>query len=172
MCTVASETTAPDIRIRPARLIELDRLAGIGLAAWERSVAPILAAPMLARVRAVNPFRSLLRSTDAAVVVADLAGEPAGIGVREGHGDHIRDLWVAPGQEGRGIGTSLLAALEAAIAQAGYATARIDLPSANTRALAMLRRRGYRTAWEGFRPDPSLGIALRRTGLLKALASA
>ena len=30
------------IRIRPARMVELDRLAAIGLAAWERGIAPLV----------------------------------------------------------------------------------------------------------------------------------
>ena len=130
------------IRIRPARMAELDRLAGIGLAAWERGIAPL---------------------------VPTQDDEPAGIAARDGAGDYISDLWVAPGREGRGVGSALLAALEAAIAQAGHGTARLEVLTANARALALYRRRGYRPVWEAFKRDLTLGIELHKTGLAKSL---
>ena len=158
------------ILIRPARLVELDRLAAIRLAAWERGIRPLVPSRAWQRMRTVNPFRAFLRRRGDSVMVADLGGEAAGIAARDG--DCISDLWVAPLHEGRGVGSALLASLEEAIARAGYPQARLEVLSANLRALALYRRRGYRPVWDGFRRDPALGIELHRTGLLKALAPA
>ncbi len=153
-------------------MIELDRLAAIGLAAWERGIAPLVPTQVWDRVRAANPFRPFLRECGPRIVVADLDGEPAGIAARDGAGNYISDLWVAPGSEGRGVGSALLAALEAAIVQAGHGTARIEVMTANVRALALYRRRGYRPVWESLKRDLTLGIELHKTGLAKSLPPA
>ncbi len=166
---VDQETPSVPIRIRPARMIEVDRLAAIGLAAWERGIAPLVPAQVWDRVRLINPFRAFLRERGPSIVVADLGGEPAGIAARDQGGDYISDLWVAPGREGRGVGSALLASLEAAIAHAGHRTARLEVLTANARALALYRRRGYRPVWEAFKRDVTLGIELHKTGLAKAL---
>ena len=160
------------IRIRPARMVELDRLAAIGLAAWERGIAPLVPTQVWHKVRIANPFRPFLRERGPSIVVAELSGEPAGIAARDGTGDYISDLWVEPGREGRGVGSALLSALEAAIAQAGHSSARLEVLTANARALALYRRRGYRPVWEAFKRDLTLGIELHKTGLAKALPPA
>ena len=157
------------IHIRPARMAELDRLAAIGLAAWQRGIAPLVPGLVWDRVRAANPFRPFLRHRRDAVVVAEMAGEPAGIAARDHATNYISDLWVAPGQEGRGVGSALLASLEEAIRQAGYGTARLEVLTANVRALALYRRRGYRPVWEAFKRDLSVGIELHKTALVKSL---
>jgi ribosomal-protein-alanine N-acetyltransferase len=162
----------PAIRVRPARLVELDRLAAIGLAAWERGIAPLVPGQVWDRMRAANPFRPFLRTRGTSIIVADLNGGPAGIAARDEGSDYISDLWVAPGCEGRGVGSALLAALEAAIAQAGHGTARLEVLTANARALALYRRRGYRPVWEAFKRDLTLGIELHKTGLAKSLPPA
>jgi ribosomal-protein-alanine N-acetyltransferase len=166
---LGSRLTHLPSHIRPARMVELDRLAAIGLAAWERGIAPLVPAQAWERVRSGNPFRPFLRERGASIIVADWHGEPAGIAARDGTGDYISDLWVAPGREGRGVGSALLAALEAAIAQAGHGTARLEVLTANARALALYRRRGYRPVWEAFKRDLALGIELHKTGLAKSL---
>jgi len=165
-----SKSLPSPILIRPARLVELDRLAALGLAAWERGIRPLVPGQAWQRMRTVNPFRAFLRRCGDSVMVADLGGEAAGIAARDG--DCISDLWVAPLHEGRGVGSALLASLEEAIARAGHTQARLEVLSANLRALALYRRRGYRPVWEGFRRDLALGVELHRTGLLKALAPA
>jgi ribosomal-protein-alanine N-acetyltransferase len=150
-------------------MVELDRLAAIGLGAWERGIAPLVPAHVWDRVRAVNPFRAFLRERGPSIIVADLDGEPAGIAAREGETDYISDLWVAPGREGQGVGSALLAALEAAIAQAGHGSARLEVLTANVRASALYCRRGYRSVWESYKRDLALGIELHKTGLAKSL---
>jgi ribosomal-protein-alanine N-acetyltransferase len=157
------------IRIRPARAGELNRLAAIGLAAWERGIAPLVPLQLVERVRSTNPFRPFLRERGASIMVADWGGAPAGIAARDGAGDYISDLWVAPDREGRGVGSALLAALESAIAEAGHSAARLEVLTANARAMMLYRRLGYRPTWEAFKRDLTLGIELHKTGLAKLL---
>jgi [ribosomal protein S18]-alanine N-acetyltransferase len=158
------------VQIRPARMAELDRLAAIGLAAWQRGIAPLVPAAVWDRVRAANPFRPFLRHRCHTVVVGELGGEPAGIAARDRDGDYISDLWVAPHLEGRGVGSALLASLEEAIARQGHGRARLEVLTANSRAYALYRRRGYRPVWQGLKRDPTLGLELHKTGMAKTLA--
>ena len=157
------------IHIRPARMAELDRLAAIGLAAWQRGIAPLVPGLVWDRVRAANPFRAFLRHRREAVVVAEMAGEPAGIAARDDGSDYISDLWVSPLHEGRGVGSALLQSLEEAIAELGHGRARLEVLTSNVRALALYRRRGYRPVWESFKRDVTLGIELHKTGMAKSL---
>ena len=157
------------IHIRPARMVELDRLAAIGLAAWQRGIAPLVPGPVWNWVRAANPFRPFLRHRRDAVSVAELGGEPVGIAARDDDGDYISDLWVAPQYEGRGVGSALLLSLEETIARSGHGAARLEVLTSNVRAFALYRRRGYRPVWEGFKRDLTLGIELHKTGMAKAL---
>ena len=157
------------IHIRPARMAELDRLAAIGLAAWQRGIAPLVPGLVWDRVRAANPFRPFLRHRRDAVVVAEMAGEPAGIAARDDGSDYISDLWVSPLHEGQGVGSALLQSLEEAIAKSGHGRARLEVLTSNVRAMALYRRRGYRPAWEAFKRDVTLGIQLHKTGMAKSL---
>ena len=157
------------IHIRPARMAELDRLAAIGLAAWPRGIAPLVPGLVWDRVRAANPFRPFLRHRRDAVVVAEMAGEPAGIAARDDGSDYISDLWVSPLHEGQGVGSALLQSLEEAIAKSGHGRARLEVLTSNVRAMALYRRRGYRPAWEAFKRDVTLGIQLHKTGMAKSL---
>lgn len=157
------------IHIRPARMAELDRLAAIGLAAWQRGIAPLVPGLVWDRVRAANPFRPFLRHRRDAVVVAEMAGEPAGIAARDDGSDYISDLWVSPLHEGQGVGSALLQSLEQAIAESGHGRARLEVLTSNARAMALYRRRGYRPVWEAFKRDVTLGIQLHKTGMAKSL---
>ena len=157
------------IHIRPARMADLDRLAAIGLAAWQRGIAPLVPGLVWDRVRAANPFRPFLRHRRDAVVVAEMAGEPAGIAARDDGSDYISDLWVSPLHEGQGVGSALLQSLEEAIAKSGHGRARLEVLTSNVRAMALYRRRGYRPAWEAFKRDVTLGIQLHKTGMAKSL---
>ena len=121
------------IHIRPARMAELDRLAAIGLAAWQRGIAPLVPGLVWDRVRAANPFRPFLRHRRDAVVVAEMAGEPAGIAARDDGSDYISDLWVSPLHEGQGVGSALLQSLEDAIAESGQCHDQNVVINTNTR---------------------------------------
>jgi ribosomal-protein-alanine N-acetyltransferase len=54
-------------------------------------------------------------------------GVLAGLGASEDRDNHISDIWVAPENEGKGVGSALIAALEERFRVAGFATIAIGL---------------------------------------------
>jgi len=66
----------------------------------------------------------------------DEAGDPLG---------HVHDVYVVPGQRGRGIGRALLAVAEAALRERGLAAAQLHVFEENTRAIALYEREGWST---------------------------
>ncbi len=74
----------------------------------------------------------------AACVVRD--GEPASGGRRYGE---VKRMYVAPAARGTGVGTRLLAALEAALCEDGVALAMLETGRDQPEALALYRRSGY-----------------------------
>jgi len=55
----------------------------------------------------------------------------------------VRNVYVAPEHRGRGIGSDLLGAAEAALADAGATAVALEAMAGNDRARAFYRRRGY-----------------------------
>jgi ribosomal protein S18 acetylase RimI-like enzyme len=56
----------------------------------------------------------------------------------------IKRMWVAPERRGEGLGRRLLVELEAAAADLGYGTVRLDTAASMDAALALYGRAGYR----------------------------
>ena len=81
-----------------------------------------------------------------AFLLARLDGRAVGCGaVRTLEADvaEIKRMWVDPAARGRGIGRSLLAALERTAAESGAATVRLDTAAYLTEALPLYRSAGY-----------------------------
>jgi ribosomal-protein-alanine N-acetyltransferase len=106
----------------------------------------------------------------ATIRVAERDGEPVGWGARENGDGYISDLWVAPAAQGQGVGTQLLAALEAEIAALGHATASLETRAGAKAAIRFYERNGYRIVWRKLKPTPSLGYAIDKVGMEKPLA--
>ncbi len=62
----------------------------------------------------------------------------------DGEVGEIKRMWVAPNYRGKGIGRSLLGALEAECARIGYSTVRLDTNSVLTQAISLYETAGYR----------------------------
>lgn len=151
--------------IRNARPDELDRLAAIMLAAWQQGIAPLVPGP----APVVGIGAPTLPRTTSALLVATVAGEPVGLAAADVGNAYVSDLWVEPACQGRGVGSALLAALEARIAATGRRIVQLEVLSANVRAMALYRYRGYRPVWEGLKLDRGLGLPLHKTGMRKRL---
>jgi ribosomal-protein-alanine N-acetyltransferase len=158
--------------VRNARSGELEVLSALGLAAWQKGIAPLVPAEVAARLSRTNPFVPFLKALGSNVLVAEINGRPAGIGARERQDDEISDVWVDPAFEGRGAGSGLVKALEDRIRAAGFATARIRVAASNDRALGLYKHLGYREVWRKVALDPVLNIELEKIGLEKWLAAA
>ncbi|THK37520.1 GNAT family N-acetyltransferase [Ensifer sp. MPMI2T] len=155
--------------IRSAMPHELEALAQIGLSAWCKGIKPLVPASVAAKIERRNPFLPFLRELSSRVLIAEIAGEPAGLGACEHEDDTISDIWVAPAFEGRGAGSALIAALEAQIAERGYTQAQIHVAAANERALRLYQNLGYRQLWKKVAFDPVLETDLEKIGLSKSL---
>ncbi|MCA1442819.1 GNAT family N-acetyltransferase [Ensifer sp. IC4062] len=155
--------------IRCAMPHELEALAQIGLSAWCKGIKPLVPAPVAAKIERSNPFLPFLQELGSRVLVAEIDGEPAGLGASEHADDTISDIWVAPAFEGRGAGSALIKALETQIANRGYTNARIQVAAANERALQLYEHLGYRLLWRKLAFDPILETDLEKVALSKAL---
>lgn len=155
--------------VRAALPQEADVLAQIGLAAWRKGIKPLVPAHVSAATEQKNPFLPFVREPGPRILVAEVDGEPAGLGAREHDDDVISDIWVAPAFERRGAGSALIKALEAQIAERGYGQAAIQVAARNERALQLYRHLGYRVLWRKVAFDPILQTELEKIGLSKAL---
>jgi ribosomal-protein-alanine N-acetyltransferase len=130
--------------IRPANSAEAQDLARIGLNAWERAIRLWGEDADRLRDNARNAYYDFCTRCWPDILVAEWDGDLAGWGASEKADDFITDLWVAPGFQGRGIGTALLEAIEAGIRERGYTIARLDTHARNAGAIKLYKRLGYR----------------------------
>ncbi len=138
---MASEDPLPCVRIRRATAADV-----AALVALEASIFP------------EDPFNGrqvrylVLRARGAVMVAiagrqcdgARLVGAAMVLWRRGGRSARLYTLAVAPDARGRGVGTRLLSACEAAAAAAGCAAMRLEVRAANAGARAFYRGRGYR----------------------------
>jgi GNAT superfamily N-acetyltransferase len=115
------------------------------LAAMEAEVASELGPMTADRTSTVAPSE-MVPPAGVFVLVCDDERVVAGGGVRRlGDGvAEIKRMYVVPAARGAGHGRRLLAALEAAAADLGYARVRLDTAAPMTVALDMYLRAGYR----------------------------
>ncbi|GAB3917133.1 hypothetical protein GCM10011575_32490 [Microlunatus endophyticus] len=88
-----------------------------------------------------------LRPPNGAFVVGLVDGQPAACGgvrtIGDGIGE-IKRMWIDPQRRGLGLGSRLLAHLEALSAGLNHRIVRLDTNDNLTEALRLYRRRGYR----------------------------
>ena len=132
------------LTIRPASSAEAQDLAKIGLAAWEKAIRVWGEDADRLRENAREAYYDFCTRHWPDILVAEWDGELAGWGSSEKADDFITDLWVHPDFQGRGIGTSLLEAIETAIRERGYSAARLDTHARNAGAIRLYKRLGYR----------------------------
>ncbi len=155
--------------VRKARLGEGEALGAIGFAAWAASEFAVHDAGRVDRAALLANFEVLGVERPETIVVAEIDGRLAGWGAREDGDQYISDLWVAPEFQGRGVGSVLLATLEAEIAALGYVQAELETMAGNSRAIGFYERRGFVVAWRGQKFSSSLGYAIDKVRLNKNL---
>lgn len=105
-------------------------------------------------------WRARLERTDAATVVAVVAGTDAGLAAGAPHHDDPCDaglyaMWVDPSFRGRGIGDALVAAVVAWARAAGHRRLRLEVADHNTSAVRLYERAGFvATGAHGRLPPP------------------
>ena len=152
MHAVAHES-APEPRLRPARLADVDALARL-----ERRV---FKGDRVSR----RGFRRFVGSPRAALIVADAEGALAGYAlVLFRKGSNIARLYsiaVAPEYAGRGLGSTLLAAAEQAAIDKDRVAMRLEVHENNAKAIARYRKAGYDLFGRHFQYYADRGHALR-----------
>ena len=106
------------ITVRNAREEDVAVLVEIGVRAWEQAVSGV-ADLQVRSDHARNAFQQFLANRWLRVSVAEFDGHIAGWAAREALDDEISDLWIIPPQQRKGLGSALLAAMEAEIVAAG-----------------------------------------------------
>lgn len=100
-------------------------------------------------------------------LVAEVGGEVVGFVDREG--DFVNALHVRASHARTGLGGRLMDRAEAAMAEAGFATARLETDTFNLRSQAFYAARGYREA--NRYPDEEWNSGLTTILLVKTLVS-
>jgi ribosomal-protein-alanine N-acetyltransferase len=159
------------VEVRPAKPSDADTLAQVGLEAWLKGIGPHVPSSVREQVKHENPFIPFIASMGAAIVVAVVDGQIAGLGACEHKDDLISDVWVAPSFEGRGAGSALVRALEAEIRGRGYRRARLEVLTENARASGLYAHMGYRPEWRAVRHDTILKLDLDKIGMSKLLSA-
>ena len=157
-----------EFKIRPAHSSDASQIGDVGFAAWLRGIGEHVSSEAHTRICS-ETFASFARNNSSQIFVAEHAGCIVGFAATEDGDNCISDLWVSPNFEGRGAGSSLIAAMENVIAKRGYDTAEVEVLTANSRAHRLYRHLGYQTVWQGFRDDEVLMIQLHKTILAKEL---
>jgi GNAT superfamily N-acetyltransferase len=104
------------------------------------------------------------------VLVARLEGAPVGCGtlkLRDPWAAEIKRLWVSDAVRGQGLGSRLLAELEARALAAGRTRARLDTNRSLSEAIALYRRRGYREVGP-FNAEPYADLWFEKDLLVEA----
>lgn len=155
--------------VRQPRPAEAGRLGDLGFAAWAEGEFGRADAGRTDRQALLAEFRAFGETHAQQMLVAEESGELLGWGARENGDTLVSDLWVAPQHQGRGVGGTLLEALERQIVAAGYAIAELETLASNVRAIQFYEQHGFMVAWRGEKFSSSLGYAIDKVGMNKSL---
>ncbi|MEZ2130321.1 MULTISPECIES: GNAT family N-acetyltransferase [unclassified Sinorhizobium] len=147
-----------------------ESVASVGFAAWRSSgtLDANFASPAVIEA-ARREFSIYPANAKGEVVVAEIDDCVVGWIAREDHPDHISDLWVDPGHQGRGIGSMLIEHVCARMASSGIKAARIDTHANNSGAIRLYERCGFQIVWRGEDYDQALAVILQKVHLKKVL---
>jgi len=156
--------------IRPARKTDASNIGKIGYAAWVKGIGNHVEFADRNRI-SPQTFVTFAQSHTDQIIVAEKTNAITGFTATENGDNYISDLMVAPENEGCGVGTALLSAMERLIGGRGYDTVELEVLTANTRALRLYQHLSYRIVWRGNRRDKALSTALHKTRLEKRIAT-
>jgi len=156
------------ITIRNARLDEATLLAEIGVRAWEKAMAPVGETGSMAD-NARRAFLNFTNSGFLTISVIELNGATAGWAAREDLDEVISDLWIDPAYQGKGLGTALLAEIEAEIVHQGFVKASMQTHARNTETVSFFEKHGYAVHWLTTAYNPKLDRDVQSVGLSKQL---
>jgi len=157
------------IRVRHALAGEATLLGEIGYTAWRDSALGAADAGRNAETDMRLAYIRFCTRHFGGIRVAEMSNEPVGWGAREVADHYISDMWVLPAARGRGVGASLLAALEAEIAALGFTAAELEVNALNRDAIRFYEKHGYSAIWRGEKFAPVVGYVIDKVRFSKAL---
>jgi ribosomal protein S18 acetylase RimI-like enzyme len=136
------------IELRPATSVDVDAVVAVFLACWRESYRGVLAGSTvdgMSDLAARSLWERVLGSDEGEVLVAESSGEVVGVTRLAMDGDRgvVHSLYVAPGSQGSGLGSQLLGAAVARLADLGASEASLWVFAANAPSLAFYRRQGW-----------------------------
>jgi ribosomal protein S18 acetylase RimI-like enzyme len=158
-------STSDAIQLRPATAEDAPALQAILRdtfeSTWRPNITPAAAATVLSEDRPA----AFVAERGLEFWVAERDGEVAGLIYWEG--DFVHSLHVLSRHARHGVGARLMDHAEAAMAAAGFAAARLETDTFNTRSQAFYAARGYQEA--GRYPDTEWNSGLTTLLLVKPL---
>jgi ribosomal protein S18 acetylase RimI-like enzyme len=154
-----------DIRVRPARPADAAACRAILLDTFESTWRPQLTAAAAQAVRSEDRPAAYVRERGLEFWVAERGGEV--VGLVDWQDDFVNALHVLARHARSGVGGRLMDHVEAEIARAGFASARLETDTFNQRSQAFYAKRGYLEA--GRYPDTEWNSGLTTLLLVKAL---
>ena len=154
--------------IRNAREDETETLREIGLRAWEKAMLNVGEMAAI-RDNARMAFDTFTRQAWLTISVIEQGGALAGWAAREGLDELISDFWIDPPFQHQGLGSALLAAIEADIVRQGFDLARVETHARNVEAVVFFEKYGYRVNWLTATYSPKLDREVQTLGLVKEL---
>ncbi|HWV22196.1 MAG TPA: GNAT family N-acetyltransferase [Devosia sp.] len=158
--------------VRVAVEAEAARLGEIGFEAWRTSAFGANDAGRTDADALRGEFTQFCIEKPESIILAADGDRFLGWGAREFSDQVITDLWVAPEAQGKGVGAALLAALEEAIAIAGFSHAELETYAGNAGAVRFYSRQGYEPVWRGMKFTASLNYDLEKIRFRKMLPAA
>ncbi|MFK0163994.1 GNAT family N-acetyltransferase [Rhizobium sp. NPDC090279] len=156
------------IHIRNAHEGETAVLASIGLRSWQKAMGAIGGTGELLE-SASEAFTNFTRNLWLTISVIELNGEAVGWAAREALDEAISDFWIDPDFLRRGLGSTLLARIEADVREQGLEKVSLQSHAGNTDAIAFFRARGYEIRWLSIVYSPKLDSDVPTVGLSKSL---
>lgn len=154
--------------IRGARQEEADLLTEIGLRAWEKAMIPVgETVAMLDNAR--SAFRHFTQTGWITISVVEKGGSPVGWAAREELDEMITDFWIDPDYQRQGLGSALLAEIEAEIIHQGLTEAKVETHAMNREAVNFFEKHGYAVHWLTVTYNPKLDRDVQSVGMSKQL---
>lgn len=157
-----------DMHIRNAHEGETDILTSIGLRAWQKAMAAIGETDVLLE-SAREAFVNFTRDSWLTITVIENGGVVCGWAAREAFDEAITDFWIDPDYTRQGLGSALLANVEAEILAQGFEKATLQTHSGNTEAIGFFKAHDYTIHWLSIVYSPKLDRDLPTVGLSKSL---
>ncbi len=130
--------TDRDLAVRSARPDDVDRIALYHHETWSQAYAPLLAADVMALARPqVDLWRDRLAAGSGYSTMVTVDGDDLAIGHVTVHQHVLVHLCISPGEQGNGLGRSLLTVGEDMLRRDGHRHVELHTRVGNTRAIGL-----------------------------------